>query len=1191
MPFSSASKPRPQLVRAWGLGLLTLPVATLLVLLAPRQSVLELQPGEQPDSVSLAYAELLLRAHPSDHELRLRLIEQLIALGKPEQARRHIAKIDGNDYKGELGALRLEIDLQEMLAAPEQRQAAMPLLREHLKQLMDSPLSDRRLERLAQIALMLEAPLLAARAYEHLANQAPEQRLHWLEESARNYRAAGKELAAARIYRQLTPLATSTEDKDRLRQAAFDSLVAANWGSAALAWLVGQLDSLSDSPDNLALLAKGVQVARWLSERDYAERILSRWQALAPNDPDSTRTAFELALSFGEIEKAWQLAAQLFADAPDDLDLLRQIAQLGQWVGDNALAMHYWSVLATRTQREEDYRQAWLLAIAAFDFEQVNTLLSTFAEQHELDDPTVVTFMQSFADLARPEEGAAWLQEQLAHTPQRRLLWEQLLVLLHSMQHLDEEAATWAAMARHHRLTEQERIRWAELQWSRFAPQEAWAALGEHGKGSAWWRLRGMLAWALERDDDVVLALEYLRQNGENLSESETAQLVQIYQLDQPRKALEIVMAAWERRPRYVYIHQALQLAMRLEDWKQLEYILKEGQKMPDQLQQDPQGWLARLALSKHRGRWQETDRLLRQMMSYFPHAPWAMEQYLWARIDNGEPGDLQQRLHQWRSIARDDSSLWLPFASASSLIGDLQQALYWYGRYVSAHPHDWLVQAAYADTLELSGRADSAWRLRRHLLQQWPKDERQPTPDMLSTYLRLLSGQIGAGRARAHAEQFVRGAPQHKPALQAWFERQLDLLDATNQSALTDDWLAWARQQGLRIDQAVAIQASLRQWQREQMQQWLMRPGLPVETRVALLQQLGFEQEALRDSLQAIGDRQSDSTNQQLRAVAQAALDEHSRGIQFALQQIDHGTWKQTGPQVRMAGLIGESRIELVLGDSRFTGQALTSTEENRSLHPSAIGNQQDMRLTARRPVSDGYWEGTIDLGHNDIGYRHGLAGSRYWELGHGDALALGFEWHVQSTESGLMRALGTRDSVSISGNHALTSRDQFNWTLAGQHFNTLDGDSLGKGYLLSAQWNHRVLATHPLWLLHGGVTWQHAGIGTNEVQIDHLPALQANQLMSPSYGELSFGSSWQRGIPGALNRIWPGMTWSLDVQTGWQWTQSRPTYAIETGVGAELLGDDELAVLASYNSAPRSGAGAAGGLLRLVYSLRFGR
>jgi len=99
------------------------------------------------------------------------------------------------------------------------------------------------------------------------------------------------------------------------------------------------------------------------------------------------------------------------------------------------------------------------------------------------------------------------------------------------------------------------------------------------------------------------------------------------------------------------------------------------------------------------------------------------------------------------------------------------------------------------------------------------------------------------------------------------------------------------------------------------------------------------------------------------------------------------------------------------------------------------------------------------------------------------------------------------------------------------------------------------------------------------------------ASDLLQSRYGQLYVGSSWSRGMPGALNSSVPQYSWLVDVAAGWQWTDQTFNYGINTGIGFEVLGNDQLALTVGYQSAPQGGDGKAGGTLGMSYGVRFGR
>lgn len=213
-------------------------------------------------------------------------------------------------------------------------------------------------------------------------------------------------------------------------------------------------------------------------------------------------------------------------------------------------------------------------------------------------------------------------------------------------------------------------------------------------------------------------------------------------------------------------------------------------------------------------------------------------------------------------------------------------------------------------------------------------------------------------------------------------------------------------------------------------------------------------------------------------------------------------------------------------------------------------------------------------------------------------------------------MRAFGQQDRAWVGGRHGLTARDQLSWEVAQRSFSTRAGDSLGTGHAVKLELNHTLEFAGPNWTVRSGVDYQKNSV--KDRNLDYLSSrnggaikitpqstdpdtgaldpldvdtVTGGDLLQSRYGQLYVGSSWRRGIPGALVRSKPQYTWLVDMTAGWQWTDQTFNYGINTGVGFEVLGDDELALTFGYQSAPQGGDGKSGGTLGMSYGVRFGR
>ena len=1202
MANSSASESR--LLGPWALIVAAVAALGLLALTFKGEDVF-MPDGKQPDAVSANYAELLLQAHPENNELRIRLIELLIKLGDFVKARHYLAEVKSGELPG-MPFYDVELDVLEALAEP----AGIPAERTHalverLGALDKDSLPTPLLSRLAEHALALNAPLVAAQTYAKLAAREPEQRGKWLEEAARWYLAAGHPEQAAPLYLDLAELPGQEALRREHLEQAFKSLLAADHAGQAAELLALHLQELADNPADIAWLESGVHAAQGALRFDLATAFLDRWLSLRPGDPAALNLDFHLQLASGNIERAWAIGRQLLPLRPQDPELLRDMAQLSEWTGRPQSALEYWTTLLQLGEDPALREHAWRLASMMFDFEHSIPLLAQISQQRRMTDVELDALIYAHESRGTPEQAERWLRTYLLSYPQHLLAWQRLQQNLENTQQLQAETRVWAQMAARHPLTLAQRLDWAENHWNLFDPQSAWNVLTAIDSKAVtsveYWRLRGALAWELELDDEVQIAFEQILALKQPLLAAEEDQLIALYRVQQPEKALALMVDNWQRTRNVRKLVNALQLAEQLQDWTVIRSLLADAATVPA-TGNEPDVLAARGALADHDGDFEQAERLYRTGLARFPRDNLFRERLLWFYVSHGRREELPVLLQTWRQSARADSRFWLPFASANLLLNRGEEALRWYRLYLAANPQDWLVQAAYADALEVSGREDSALRLRRYLMPKIKNGLAAGGPEQYATYLRLLAGMRSPLYARQQAE-LTRG--QSGAMLQVWFDQLVEHLGATNQDGLKNEWLAWARGRGLKVSQYEQLQDALRQNNRSTLQQLLASEQLDAAQRVEVLSRLGHRGEAMGEGLSAVGGEQPLAIQQQL---LRQTVEMHQRtpqGIQLGWVRNDYGGLDFAGPHMEVARYLGDDwYADLNLGQGRYSA---------RSLDSSVLGIERNARLLLQRELADGSVGLTLDSSLRDDKDRHGLGLTRTWQVTSRDELEVGLDWHRETEETGLMRALGMRDGVSIAGRHAITARDQLSWSLAHRRFSTRQGDSLGKGEALNVELTHALFFEGPTWLVRSGVDYQTnrlsgalpesllaSRVVVNNNGDDFIEPLggplrieeaQASDLLQRRYGQVYVGTTLRRGFPGALNREKPQYTWLVDLLAGWQWTESTLNYGLNVGVGMEVLGDDELAFTLGYQSAPQGGDGEAGGGLGVTYSARFGR
>ncbi|MHC8365153.1 tetratricopeptide repeat protein [Pseudomonas sp. ZT5P21] len=1188
---ASATK-SSRLLNPGALAVVAVAVGGLLWATFQREEVFQ-PDGREPDAVSANYAELLLTAHPDDDRLRIQLVDLLIRLGDYTKARQHLEAWPRPEPEIQ-AYYRLELDAR--VAANSNDLIAQQALVERLKSFDHRKLPVPLLQSLAKLALTLQAPAFAASVFEEIAGRDPQLRNESLKAAAQWYMAGEQPGHAADIYQQLKKDAQAAERRD-YAQLAFNSLLSAGRGDEAAQVLSDELPHLDNPQTDAPWLEQGVDVAVASKRFDLAQRVLKQWQVLQPDNQQIPLKDFHMRLAINDLAGAWETGQQLVVDHPDDAALLEQMAHLGEWRGDTQAALAYWIRLLALKEDPATREHAWRLASQQFDFHRSIPLLADIMKQRALTDVELDALIYSHESRGTPNEAEAWLHAYLRKYPTHRLAWTRLLQNLENTGQFAAKAKVYKTYSKRFKLNTTEQVDWANTYLKLFDNQSAWNVVKADDTritDSNYWRIRASLAWDLERDEDLRVSLEKMLALDGKLTSGDESQLITLYRTSDPQRALKLMVASWRRGRDPQRLVEALQQAQDLQDWPQVVALLKDAEQFPDAYGH-AQVLAARGALAVQQGQSDEAERLYLQGLSRFPEDNLFRERLVWLYVDQGNTTKLKPLLTQWRAQARGDRLLWLPFASASQMLGRDSEALAWYRMYLKTGPNDWLVQAAYADALDSAGYQDAAQRLRLKLLRSPEGENIQPSSQRYAIWLRLMASSYSPRKAQQEVLKWKDGSPA---MLQLWFERLLARLDATNQESQKDQWLDWARGQGLKVDRYEQIQQALRSRNKAQVETLLASSDLNPAQRAQALSRLGRLGEALDTSLSALGDEQPMAVREQLRRQAVEIHEVTPQGALLSWHEQDFGGLEFNAPRLQIAHNLGDNwYADLTLEQGHYNGDQIQS---------SRLGEERNAALTLQRPVENGSYKLFADTSQRSDDDRNGLGLSRTWQLGASDELETGVDWHRKSEDSGLMRAYGQHDSVWVGGRHGLTARDQISWEVAQKSFSTRTGDNLGNGQALKMEYNHTLEFAGPNWTVRSGVDYQHNNVKDrtlDDLSVDDGGAVKnvddsddpvtvvGSDLLQSTYGQLYVGSSWRRGIPGALVRTKPQYTWLVDVTAGWQWLDQTFNYGINTGIGVEVLGDDELALTFGYQSAPQGGDGQSGGTLGVSYGVRFGR
>ena len=187
--------------------LLALGAAVIVVcwLIFPRDLADSLRSSEM-DAVSLSYSNAWLRAEPNDFPLRLLLAEELIELGRFDEAYEqldYVAANAGSDrFLLRRQWLQARMPFVALMAVPPEYRHDDPLQEQALEALLalrPADLDYRQLERYAEMALILGRPDRAVAAYHQLAER-QDNPAGWYRRAGDAFLARGRYQDAAREY-------------------------------------------------------------------------------------------------------------------------------------------------------------------------------------------------------------------------------------------------------------------------------------------------------------------------------------------------------------------------------------------------------------------------------------------------------------------------------------------------------------------------------------------------------------------------------------------------------------------------------------------------------------------------------------------------------------------------------------------------------------------------------------------------------------------------------------------------------------------------------------------------------------------------------------------------------------------------------------------------------------------------------
>lgn len=701
-------------------------VATLTFLFQYQNNLATLIKMERADLVSVVYLRLLINMKPRDNALRIELAKKLRDLGRWDEAREALQPILSRDGHINWPAWLLSIEIQtgKIFAINENDPRRQTLIRNLGNELADQntrKIPDAHLEDLAKLSLGLARPDIAADLYDRLAVKDADRRPEWLAMAGKWHLASNSPQRAGQTYNEASMIATDQDAAERYAIKALEAYRSANDDKVTL--------SLADAylvrfPDSRELLDRAIEIARAQARQDKALEWGLRRLALDPGDKDQLQRQLNMALEAGKLSTALELAQQRVQQEPEDDAARQQLAQIAEWTGKPRLALTQWRWLAHHFSEGPAATHALSLARGLGDDSARIEMLDLISHQRALEDTEIKELAEASGRTGALRTGIELLRSYLTRHPQQFSAWTTLAQLQEQNGQLLAAATTWNRIGSRFRRPIEAACSRAELLWRLDRRNDAFQLLtglqsAATDDKTAYWKLLGDQAWSLDRKIPALTAYRILWRTDKVDTLVAERLILLARDTNHPDEAIAVSEAAFNRFGETRFLLLGMDVAIAADSWSEVARLMKTARQEQERLKDTEMYWLQEALLAVHDGQYDSAQAYYQRAIRLNPVSVPARVGLLWVLIEANDTRQLPVYLRRWETDAIDIPDFWGAYAIAMTKLGWTKRALPWYQRQAKANPQDSALLISYSQTLAKSGKADEAWRLRHHVLQQ----------------------------------------------------------------------------------------------------------------------------------------------------------------------------------------------------------------------------------------------------------------------------------------------------------------------------------------------------------------------------------------------------------------------------------------------------------------------------------------
>lgn len=643
--------------------------------------------------------------------------------------------------------------------------------------------------------------------------------------------------------------------------------------------------------------------------------------------------------------------------------------------------------------------------------------------------------------------------------------------------------------------------------------------------------------------------------------------LIQHYnESGEPMQAIAIGKQGYQRLGEARWLLLAMDSASQANLWDELRALSRQAKADEGKFNRSEMYWLLQAHVANHDADKPRARAAYDQALALNPASVATRAQVLWFEIDKGDAQRLASHLAAWQEDARTQPAYWSAYAVALLQLGRVDESLTWFDKQVAEKPDDYLWQLGYVSLLSRAARPEQQARVRQDLLGRLKGRlavaDALPKADakvLLLAHAGLVRDFEGlAAGDQALGEVLARGYNDADV-----YESLVASSLAQKQVHAAHHWLLRAEADGQKLPAYQLLAVALTENDTLAIERVLAERAqeLSAADRVTGLRQVGRSQLALSLTEQSLLQSQDDSTE---------LLRQHRDQLRRQLAR-----WVEAGHESRNLSDLKIRRSEVAASFGHDRGRTTLRIAHNAlradspNLQLSGLQSENDLSLLAELSFLNEPMRFTLgtnqradkSLTYGRFEWSHALSGRLSTRL---EVLLNGL-----TEETSALRAIGSKDKVSVGLGGNFTDQTYGRLELAAQHFNTRQGDSLGRGHRLEGEVGTAISSRWPWWQARiSGSTEKNQIAGSLPAYLlgPVLPAAQTVEgVLSPRFSTLGIGTTLRFGPPEGGERRAHGL---IDGWVGRQWPASERAYSLRAALSLPVGSAGQVRAEAFYTN-----------------------